>query len=87
MLCYISSHHRPIIKKPHHHHGQDARQSKSHSSVSRHNETVEGDPNNDLGPVAASVVSDPGPCCHDWVCGGGWTSCVKPWQSGSGRRY
>lgn len=41
----------------------------------------------DLGFVVASTVSDPGPCCCDWLHGGGWKASVKPWQSGSGRRY
>lgn len=43
--------------------------------------------NNDLGLVAASTVSDPGPCCCDWLRGGGWRVCMKPWQSGPGRRH
>lgn len=41
----------------------------------------------DLGFVVAGAVSDPGPCCCDWLHGGGWRASVKPWQSGSGRRY
>lgn len=35
--------------------------------------------NKDLGSVVGTAISDPGPCCCDWLHGRGWRVCRKPW--------